>query len=80
MSYLDFIEEYLEPQKINQFEKINILAQRAKDLYAGKSCLADGMSARKPTAQAQTEFKAGLLEPVITEIIEEEVPKDEDAE
>ncbi|MDX2471946.1 MAG: DNA-directed RNA polymerase subunit omega [SAR324 cluster bacterium] len=80
MNYLNFIEEYLETPAINQFEKINVLAQRAKDLYAGKTCLAEGMSGRKPTSQAQIEFKNGLLEPKIEKIIVEPTVAKEDEE
>ncbi len=80
MNYLNFIEEYLEKPSINQFEKINILAHRAKDLYAGKTCLAPGMSNRKPTAQAQIEFSQGLLEPKIEKQIDEAAVVKEDDE
>ena len=78
MNYLNFIEEYNNKSSINQFEKINILAHRAKDLYAGKTCLAEGMSLRKPTAQAQIEFSKGLLEPKIEKIVEEPTAVNDD--
>ncbi len=68
MKYLDFIEDHLHPGPINQFDKIRVLAHRAKDLYAGKNCLIGGMRKRKPTAQAQVEFNHGLITPKIEEV------------
>lgn len=66
-NYLDLVEEYNEPKKINQFEKVLVLATRAKDIYAGKTCHVEGLSARKPTTQAQYEILSDLIDPVITE-------------
>lgn len=75
-SYLDLVEEHLQTSEINQFEKVLVLAERAKDLYQGKTCLVEGLEGRKPTTKAQYELVAEKIEPVISEKVD--VPHDLD--
>jgi len=77
MNYLDFVEEYRDQTDMSQFDKIRVLASRAKDLYDGKSCLMGGMKNRKPTSQSQIEIKKGLITP---NIMTEDPHKDDAAD
>jgi len=71
-TYLDLVEEYDPTREMSQFEKVLVLAGRAKDLYGGRGCAVDGLEGRKPTAMAQYEIMNHLLEPCITDLVEDE--------
>ena len=78
MNYLDLVEEYdkMKPTEMSQFDKIQALVSRAKDLYEGKTTTLRGLDGRKPTAIAQFEYKLGLIES--NAIYKEEDPDDLD--
>jgi len=65
MDYLDLVEEYSDDKKISQFEKIRVLANRARDLYEGKTCKVADLDDRKPTTRAQYEMLNEKIEPNI---------------
>jgi DNA-directed RNA polymerase subunit K/omega len=65
MDYLDLVEEYSDDKKISQFEKVRVLANRARDLYEGKTCKVDNLDDRKPTTKAQYEVFEEKIEPHI---------------
>ncbi len=65
MDYLDLVEEYSDDKKISQFEKIRVLANRARDLYEGKACKVSDLEDRKPTTRAQYEILNEKIEPHI---------------
>jgi len=71
-TYLDLVEEYSGSQSISQFEKVLVLAGRAKDIYGGRGCAVEGLDGRKPTAIAQYEILNDLLDPIISDVVEEE--------
>jgi len=67
IDYLDLVEEYNEESPINLFEKVRIMSNRARDLYAGKtSKLVSTAEGGKPVALAQYELLKGLIEPDIS--------------
>ena len=78
MDYLDLVEEYNEERPISQFEKVKILASRARDIYEGKTCKIKGLEGRKATTMAQFEYLTGKIEPQISEHAEEEEDFDDD--
>ena len=76
-TYLDLVEEHVSLPTINQFEKVMVMAERAKDLYLGKTCLVDGLEGRKPTTKAQFEYSRHRIEP---ELAPEEPAEGDDQE
>ena len=78
VNYLDLIEEYSKTPGYSQFDKVLVLARRAKDLYAGKTCAISGLEGRKPTTKAQYEISNHLLEPVILDQNPEDVTNFDD--
>lgn len=72
IDYLDLVEEYKDESSISLFEKVLIMSNRARDLYAGKtSRLGTNLDNAKPTAIAQYELLKGMIEPEVKEIEEQ---------
>jgi DNA-directed RNA polymerase subunit K/omega len=65
MNYLDLVEEYHTVKPISQFEKVLVMADRARDIYEGKTCKISSIENRKPTTQAQYELLKQKIEPDI---------------
>ncbi len=71
MDYLDLVEEHDGKSEINLFEKVKIMANRARDLYSGKTSIIKDKKqgeGRKPIALAQYEVLKGLIEPDIADV------------
>ncbi len=59
-SYLNLIEEHELDEKINLFEKVIVVAKRAKSLYSLEASALAGLK-HKPTYQAILESNEGQL-------------------
>ena len=59
-NYLDFIEAHKLNQKVNLFEKVIVMAKRAKSLYSLEASTRAGLK-HKPTYQAILESNQGRL-------------------
>jgi len=59
-NYLDFIEAHKLNQKVNLFEKVIVMAKRAKSLYSLEESTRAGLK-HKPTYQAILESNEGKL-------------------
>ena len=72
-NYLDFIEAHKMNEKVNLFEKVIVVAKRAKSLYSLEASALAGLK-HKPTYQAILESNKGRLtmKKVQTENLEKE--------
>ena len=59
-NYLDFVEAHKLNQKVNLFEKVIVMAKRAKSLYSLEASTRAGLK-HKPTYQAILESNQGRL-------------------
>ena len=59
-SYLNLIEEHELDEKINLFEKVIVVAKRARSLYSLEASVLAGLK-HKPTYQAILESNEGRL-------------------
>jgi DNA-directed RNA polymerase subunit K/omega len=59
-SYLDLIETHEQNEKVNLFEKVIVMARRAKSLYSLEESVRAGLK-HKPTYQAILESNEGRL-------------------
>jgi len=59
-SYLNLIETHKQNQKVNLFEKVIVMAKRAKSLYSLEKSTLAGLK-HKPTYQAILESNKGHL-------------------
>ena len=59
-NYLDFIEAHKLDEKVNLFEKVIVMAKRAKSLYSLEASTRAGLK-HKPTYQAILESNQGSL-------------------
>ena len=59
-NYLDFIEAHKLNEKVNLFEKVIVMAKRAKSLYSLEESTRAGLK-HKPTYQAILESNEGSL-------------------
>ena len=59
-NYLDFVEAHKLNQKVNLFEKVIVMAKRAKSLYSLEASTRAGLK-HKPTYQAILESNEGSL-------------------
>ena len=66
IDYLDLVEEHKEKSSMSLFEKVRVMSNRARDLYAGKtSKAAQQLEGCKPVTIAQYELLKGYIEPEI---------------
>ena len=72
-SYLDLMETHKQHKKVNLFEKVIVMAKRAKSLYSLEASTRAGLK-HKPTYQAILESNEGRLtiRKVQTENLEKE--------
>jgi len=68
-NYLDFIEAHKLNEKVNLFEKVIVMAKRAKSLYSLEASTLAGLK-HKPTYQAILESNDGRL--IMKKVKEEE--------
>ena len=68
-NYLDFIEAHKLNEKVNLFEKVIVMAKRAKSLYSLEASTLAGLH-HKPTYQASLESNTGRL--IMKRVKEEE--------
>ena len=68
-NYLDFIEAHKLNAKVNLFEKVIVVAKRAKSLYSLEASTRAGLK-HKPTYQAILESNEGSL--IMKRVKEEE--------
>ena len=68
-SYLDLMETHEQYNKVNLFEKVIIVAKRAKSLYSLEASVIAGLK-HKPTYQAILESNDGRL--IMKRVKEEE--------
>ena len=68
-NYLDFIEAHKLNEKVNLFEKVIVMAKRAKSLYSLEASTLAGLK-HKPTYQAILESNEGSL--ILKRVKEEE--------
>ena len=68
-NYLDFIEAHKLNEKVNLFEKVIVMAKRAKSLYSLEASTLAGLK-HKPTYQAILESNDGRL--IMKRVIGEE--------
>ena len=68
-NYLDLIEAHKLDEKVNLFEKVIIVAKRAKSLYSLEASVIAGLK-HKPTYQAILESNDGRL--IMKRVKEEE--------
>tara|TARA_B110001454_G_C12580992_1_gene376104 strand:- start:130 stop:360 length:231 start_codon:yes stop_codon:yes gene_type:complete len=59
-NYLDLIETHEQNEKVNLFEKVIVMARRAKSLYSLEESVRAGLK-HKPTYQAILESNEGRL-------------------
>ena len=71
-NYLDFIEAHKLNEKVNLFEKVIVMAKRAKSLYSLEASTLAGLK-HKPTYQAILENNEGRL--IMKRVKEEEEKK-----
>ena len=72
-SYLNMLEEHIQTEKTNLFEKVLTMTKRAKSLYSLEESARAGLK-HKPTFQAILENNDGrlMMKKVRTEILEED--------
>ncbi len=86
MDYLDLIEEYTsdspidEEQQITIFEKVLIIAKRAKDLAQGKTALVGNLGKHNEITKAHYEYVEGMIMPKILEEAPEPIVPEEELE
>ena len=68
-NYLDLIETHEQNEKVNLFEKVIVMAKRAKSLYSLEASTLAGLK-HKPTYQAILESNDGRL--IMKKVKEEE--------
>ena len=68
-SYLDLVEAHKQDEKVNLFEKVIVMAKRAKSLYSLEASTRAGLK-HKPTYQAILESNDGRL--IMKRVKEEE--------